>query len=52
MLPWQRIGGSVSRFSRSTALTASSVINVELSQPSGSSSVLENTILGSPLRLS
>ena len=46
ILPWERMGTSVSRFSRSTAVTASSLTSVEFCHPSGSSSVLENTIFG------
>jgi len=52
MLPWDRIGLSVSRLSRAIAVTASSEMTVEFDQPSGSCRVLENTIFGRTLRLS
>jgi hypothetical protein len=52
MLPCERIGTSVVRFRRSIAVTASSLRTVEFSHPSGSSSVLENTIFGTSFRLS
>jgi hypothetical protein len=52
MLPWDRIGTAVSRLSRSIAVTASSEMTVEFDHPSGSLSVLENTIFGRAVRLS
>ena len=52
MLPWDRIGRSVSRLSRSIAVTASSEMTVEFDHPSGALSVLENTIFGRAVRLS
>lgn len=52
MLPWECMGTSVPRFSRSTAVTASSEMRVEFAHPSGSFSVLEKTIFGSAFKLS